>query len=397
MNILFINNFDVSPNTGGVNRITYTLSRKFKEAYKAGCFLGFFEDNVPPADFDAKIKLSKPFNHAQFEEFLLKYKIDVVQINFLKKYNTGAIPHIYGVAHKNNIRVISCFHMSPGFELFTYSNLAKTVFAIRHRKDVGAELRKLLICWIAPFIKHISHLLLRPKYRTQYLNCDKVVVLSPGYVKPYAKQAGAKSTDKICAIGNALTFDEFITNEEIRLKQKEVLIVARLEEHTKRLSLALKIWKQIEKNEALKDWQLTIVGDGKDYEFYQNVTKKLKLKRCRFEGRQYPLSYYKRASVFMMTSAAEGWPMTLMEAEQMGVVTVAFNSYYSLTDIISDKVNGVIVPNNNIRAFTQALTDLMLNNEQRMAMAEKAVESSKRFTQESVAKQWINLYNSHGE
>jgi glycosyltransferase involved in cell wall biosynthesis len=83
-----------------------------------------------------------------------------------------------------------------------------------------------------------------------------------------------------------------------------------------------------------------------------------------------------------------------MESVQMGVVPIAFNSFYSLTDIITDKVNGVIVQNNNMQAFVHDLTNLMLNSEQRILMAEKAVESSYQFTQESIAKQWVNLYNS---
>jgi len=50
----------------------------------------------------------------------------------------------------------------------------------------------------------------------------------------------------------------------------------------------------------------------------------------------------------MMTSRFEGWPMVLMEAMQMGVVPVVYNSFESLSDIVVDGENGYIIPNNDL-------------------------------------------------
>ncbi|MDR2562952.1 MAG: glycosyltransferase, partial [Prevotellaceae bacterium] len=266
-------------------------------------------------------------------------------------------------------------------------------YALKNRKNLTSEIRNMLITVLQPLLKPFAACLLKSKYRTQYDNSDTVVVLSENYIRPYLALAGAKDEKKIHAISNALTFNEFISDEEILKKQKEVLIVARLEEHTKRLSLALKIWKGIEKINTLNDWRLTIVGDGKDEGYYKHLCEKFKLERCKFEGRQNPLAYYKQASVFMMTSAAEGWPMTLMESIQMGVVPVVFDSFGSLHDIVTDGENGLIVPEKHISEYVAALSKLMSNNELRQKMAMNAVESSKRFTVENVTKQWIELFN----
>ncbi len=394
MNVLFVNNYDVSPNSGGVNRVTYTLSRMLKGHHQVNCFLAFFEDNpvVPVADFDAKIKLSLPFNAHLFEEFLQHNKIDVVQINFLKKYNVSHIPAIYNVAGRNNIPVISCFHMCPGFELVTYGSFSKLLYAFKSGQKIKEEFRNLLISKFYTLLKPFVRYLLRPKYRAQYLHSDAVVVLSPHYVAPYAKLVGTKNVGKFHSIPNMLSFDEFAGSDEIRQKQKEVLIVARLEEHTKRLSLALKIWKQVEQNAQLDDWKLIIVGAGDDEGYYRYLASKLQLNRCGFEGRQYPVPYYKRASVFMMTSSAEGWGMTLTESLQMGVVPVVFDSFGALHDIIINNKNGFIIPNDCIKVYVNKLSAIMQDSEQRMQMSLRAVDSSGKYTADNVAGQWMNLY-----
>ena len=58
------------------------------------------------------------------------------------------------------------------------------------------------------------------------------------------------------------------------------------------------------------------------------------IKNIYFEGNKNPLPYYQKASVFLMTSALEGWGLTITEAQQFGVVPVAFDSYPSLHEVI---------------------------------------------------------------
>lgn len=136
------------------------------------------------------------------------------------------------------------------------------------------------------------------------------------------------------------------------------MIVARLDEHSKRLSLALRIWHEVE-NRGYGDWKLTIVGHGPDEMYYRTLADELQLKNISFEGRQEPLEYYRRASIFMMTSAYEGWGITLLEAQQMGVVPVVFDSYVALHDIVGNGVNGIIVENGNLDKYVEQLTALM--------------------------------------
>ena len=221
-------------------------------------------------------------------------------------------------------------------------------------------------------------------------------MLSPHYKQPYLDIIGLKDSDKFEAIGNALTFSEFATIADILNKQKQVLVVARFDEFSKRISLVLKVWRYIEKNNRMNDWTLALVGTGEAMNFYQYLAKKWNLKRVSFTGHQNPIEYYRTSSIFLMTSSAEGWPMTLMEASQMGVPTVAFDSFGALHDIIEDGYNGRIVPNNNLKAFSEALVNLMHDEIIRKQMSQNAIEKSKEFEIEKIVKKWEGVYGSLG-
>lgn len=395
MNILFINSFDCSPaSNGGVNRIVYVLSRYFREQYDFRCSFGYYYDNParPLAEFDGRIKLNKNFDAAAFENFITEKGINVIQINFLKKENLCTIPLIYQIAQKHNVKVLYCLHVCPGFETVTYGSWERVKFSIAHHDHPMRELKRWLITVSKPLLRPISDRLIRNKYLIPYQNCDRVVVLSQYYKEPYARIAGVKGLDKFDAIGNALTFKEYASKEDIANKKKEVLIVARFDEFSKRISLALKVWREIEKDARLNDWELTLVGSGEAEDFYKYLVDKWKLKQVNFTGHQNPIEYYRRASIFLMTSSAEGWPMVLMEANQMGVATVAFDSFGALHDIIRDGENGYIVPNNNISAFSHKLTELMMNDDLRDVMCHNAITNSKQFEINKIAENWMELF-----
>lgn len=166
-----------------------------------------------------------------------------------------------------------------------------------------------------------------------------------------------------------------------------------MDERSKRISLALRIWKQIEQSEDLQDWNLTIIGGGHDLEYFQKLHKRLGLQRCSLKGRVVDIMpYYEQASVFMMTSAYEGFGLTLIEAQQNGVVPIVFYSYASLTDIITNERNGIIVPEGEINTYVNELKRLMLNKEWREDLAAKALEDCKRFKVENAVDRWMSLF-----
>lgn len=396
MNILYINSYDCSPlSSGGVNRVVNVLSDYLSSKFDYKCFLGFFEEieERPLAHFEGRIKLCRNLDKVEFRTFLVKNEIQIIQVNFLKKHNLPVIADIYNIAKEQGIKVIYAFHMCPGFQTVTYGSFDMVKYCLKYRHNLSGEFKKYLLTLLNPILSPVQHTFLRSKYLLPYLNSDKTVLLSNYYTKPYMDIAGIKDASKLTAIGNCLTFDHTISKEKLSEKEKEIIIVARFDEDTKRLSLALKAWSKIEEKLQNTEWHLTLVGDGRDIDYYKYLVTKLNLKKVSFTGYQSPEKYYDRASIFLMTSSAEGWPMVLMEACQKGVVTIAMDSFGSLHDIIIDGYNGAIVPNNDTNALANAIRELTSNAEKRHILAENAIESSRRFTIDKISNSWNSLFN----
>ena len=103
-----------------------------------------------------------------------------------------------------------------------------------------------------------------------------------------------------------------------------MLIVGRFSESEKRFLLALKAWKEFNSQRITNTWELIIIGFGKDENIYKEYARKNKLNNVKFIGKQDPLEYYKKASIFLMTSAFEGFGLTLTEKKRI------FSSEWSL-------------------------------------------------------------------
>ena len=396
MNILFFTDSDVYSMRGGIDRTVGVLSDSLtKQGYK--CFLAFFDKtpNEQIFPFEKRIPIDLENISVQMTEFLAENRIQAIIVSTATKQHIRfLLPQIEKVVAGEKISTYFWFHGMPGYELAPL-NLNAALYRILHKSGKIVNLKKFWLALLSKFSFSLSIMrrLLREKYAFVCRYSDKIIVLSKPYIKTFAKIANT-SEDKFVVISNGLTFSNFANKEIIAQKEKIVLIVARIDEDSKRISLALKIWKQIEQQNGLSDWKLVIIGSGIDEDYCKRLSRKLQLKKCVFEGQQNPHDYYKRASIFLMTSSNEGFPMTLGEAQQMGVVPIAFDSFGAVYDSITNNVNGCIISEGDIDAFVQQLVYLMHNDERRQVIASHAIESCKQFTGKKILKQWIELFQA---
>lgn len=139
-------------------------------------------------------------------------------------------------------------------------------------------------------------------------------------------------------------------------------------------------------------WNLKILGKGEDLDYYKWLMKKWRVSDVSFEGQQDPISYYKEASIFMMTSSCEGLPMTILEARQCGCVPIVFDTFSSLPDIVTDEEDGFVVEEGNEQQYVTRLTELMNNESLRRRMLENAQHSCQPFSPQTVTAQWDTLF-----
>lgn len=261
---------------------------------------------------------------------------------------------------------------------------------IKEAKTFKERFRFTLMYISYPIWKRRSNNHIRKRYRIVYDNCDKLILLSDRFISPFCKFMRMNKMPKCVGIPNPLSFEKVESPNILLKKKKEVLIVSRLYNQEKRINIALKIWKILE-NKGYKDWKLRIVGFGVDEDKLRQQARKLNLENVIFEGCKDSLPYYKTASLFMLTSKIEGWGLTLTESQQNGVVPLAFDSYQSLYDIITDNYNGCIITNNDIIEYANKMEWLITHPEERVRLALNGLESCKRFTVDKVIAQWVKV------
>lgn len=169
------------------------------------------------------------------------------------------------------------------------------------------------------------------------------------------------------------------------------MIVARLHEKDKEVLASLKIWKKL--NEKYKnDWKLVIVGDGPDRKKYQKFITDNKIKDIYFQGAHLDLKqFYIESSILLVTSPAEGFGLTLIEAQQFACVPIVYNSFSALNDIIVNDYNGKIIPNREEDIFVDTLYQLMNDKEKRNNMGINGLDYIKKFFRYQIVQKWIDL------
>lgn len=177
-------------------------------------------------------------------------------------------------------------------------------------------------------------------------------------------------------------------------KEPRVLIVARFEESTKRLIKALNIWNQIQTRYNQTAWHLDIVDDGPDKGLYLGYVERKRIRNVTFGGQQDPTEYYKRSSILMLTSCTECFPLVVTESMQYGCVPILFDSFEACRDLVSDGLDGIIVPKNNTKMYIKKLNDLIRDEEKRTNMSNMASESVQRYSVRNIVEEWNSLFDA---
>lgn len=372
MNILFYTNFQPRPNCGGTEQATLSVANALSTLYGHCCSYIY---GVSAAEVCRRIETEK---------------IDIVIVQSVFKIAAD----LRALLGKDSaVRIIMVHHFAPGWELSlctlkNYRNLLKTSDDWKH--GLWYALKIILF----PIFKRRDMHRLHRLYADAYQAADLTVLLTERYKEKFMEFGSIIDDKKFRYIPNMLTLPRNIDADSIKEKKKEVLIVARLEEASKHLTAALDIWKEVKQHSAADGWTLHIVGDGPDNNLYKKKVQRENITDITFHGRQNPIEYYHRASLFMMTSRSEAWPLTLSECQQMGVVPIAYDTFEALAEIIQDEYNGRIIADGDIKGYATALADLISNKKKRQQMAQNALLSYQRYAIDKVAEQWNAVLDS---
>lgn len=400
-NICFYTDFTMSGMTGGIGRATTVLNDFFRSNYgwKVYSIYAFeaTEDCVRTINDGAiRLRLHDRLglrrlarNYQRAVEFIRQNNIQIVIV----QTSMDVVAKLRKALDRDNlydIKIVSVLHYSPGTDEFPISFSELKTEILQGKGSV----KNLLKGIVAPAYNYLEHRATVKAYQNAYKYGDAVILLSDSYIQAYKKFAQLDDIKKLIAIPNCLPFEYTLTDTDIESKANTALVVGRMVNFPKRISLILKMWQMIEKHPIAKDWNLEIVGDGPDLEEFKTLANKLGLTRCTFHGRQDPIDYFRRAALFFMASEFEGFPMTLVEAQEMGCVPIVFNTFDSLKEVVKDNVNGRIVPNNDTEKYIASVIELMNSISTRQKLIKNGIENCQRFSQKTVCERWRSLIDT---
>lgn len=376
MNVLFVFNKPLDALAGGVERVTVSVMNGLAlEGWKSFYLL------------DSGSELFDNGNLVDVRKFFEEREIDVV----VQQLAYNGVVARFLLREQKRIPYVVAWHTAPP----TWKKSWRIATASSFNGFAGEVKRLFRMAFFPLFYrKEVNRFLSR--WEKLLPRVSKVLLLSPAFAPDFQKLLRLPKK-KIEAIPNPLSFPEIATSEILNQKEKEVVIVSRMKEQQKRISLALKIWHLVEADSASNSWCLKLIGVGENLQVYKKMAKALNLRRVEFLGRRNPQPYYQKASLAMMTSSFEGWGLTLTESQQYGVVPLAFNSYASAKDIITDGENGFLIPYGNVSLYAKRLLELMRNEDKRNYMAKNCLNSVRRFEIRMIVSLWKSLLRSVAE
>jgi glycosyltransferase involved in cell wall biosynthesis len=144
------------------------------------------------------------------------------------------------------------------------------------------------------------------------------------------------------------------------------------------------------------DWKLKICGKGKLRPELKEMIRDLGVKRqVELAGPSNDMgATFAEASIFVLSSRFEGFPLILIEAMSKGLAVVSFDCPTGPADIIDDHENGILVPHKNVDALAEAMRQLMADEQLRRKVAASAAVKARDYEIENIGPQWEELFES---
>ena len=144
------------------------------------------------------------------------------------------------------------------------------------------------------------------------------------------------------------------------------------------------------------DWSLDIFGDGEMMpKIKQMVAEKNLQNNVNLLGMRSDLKErYKDYAMYVLPSYREGMPLVLLEAKLNRLPVVSFDILTGPREIVRDKVDGILVKPYDIKGLADAVCTLIEDEELRQKMSDDTVGNLRKFSKDTVLKQWLGLIDS---
>lgn len=222
-----------------------------------------------------------------------------------------------------------------------------------------------------------------------YPRTDSLVLQTEGILELYKKKI---NSSKMVILPNPISTKLSKLRDDQVKKEKIILSVGRLDKNKCHDEL-INAFHAIKP----KNWKVKIIGDGNKKDYLLRLIEKYKLHdQIEIISKVKNIhDYYNEASIFVFTSKTEGFPNALLEAMHFGLPCISTDCNFGPSDLISDGVNGFLIPVNDQEALTKRLSELVNDKKLQTELGQKAKETTENYTSEQVVFQWESLINKY--
>lgn len=178
-------------------------------------------------------------------------------------------------------------------------------------------------------------------------------------------------------------------------KNKNIVAVGRLNVwYTKGFDVLIKAWGKICKK--YPDWNLRIVGEGTNVEherikgfIINSHAERVSIVPFRKDIEEE----YKNAEVFVLSSRFEGFGLVLIEAMSQRCACIACDYLTRQRDIVTDGVDGLICPVNDVESLAEKIDRVLSDEELRRYLQNNSTVNLSRYRESNITLMWERFLN----
>jgi glycosyltransferase involved in cell wall biosynthesis len=226
---------------------------------------------------------------------------------------------------------------------------------------------------------------MRAQMKRLYPQLDALVVLTAEDEERYAKLLS--SPPRLARIPNTVYSPDGAT---ARLDAPTIVAAGRLTRQ-KGFGMLIRAFARVSADHP--DWRLRICGGGPlERKLQAQIHRRGLADVVTLTG---PVEHLgdemANASIFALSSRAEGFPLVLIEAMSRGLGVVAFDCPTGPRDVIEDHVNGILVPPRDTKALAAGLREMIEDPELRRRCGAAALTTGRCYRIDAVGPRWDAL------
>lgn len=344
---------------GGITRVVSNLCKEIYEDYSVSIISICNTNKEPHYEFSDKIKIHKLNNNPDdrikniilksFSELKTIFKNEKFDIIFMEGHYIP--PIVLPLRFFTKSKFVFCDHGALSNQL---SDKKATIF-----RRIGA------------------------------IFSDKTVVLTESTKKEYIDYFKIKE-DKILVIPNFID-DSIFNFENVYNEDSKLILSSGRFTSEKGFDMLVDVAKELFKNH--KEWQWHIFGDGPEFEKINSKIKELNLgKNVKLMGLADNMyDKYKNYGIFVLTSYREGFSLVLLEAKANSLPLVSFDCVAGPSEIISNNVDGYLIPCYNIEMMSKKISELINKSDLRKKFSTNSQLNVDKFKKSAIIEKWKRI------